>query len=551
MRQLYQNLSLLSGRLKPGLKKTGNQVGRLVDFKRPEAWLTTFTSLLLRLGALFLLVGLVVFLWRMLNYEGYNIQQFNVPKELAEKGFDGTVIARQLEDRYLWIKSIAVSVKEDSIQAVGDEQQPELNVDVLGVGLSLRSIGFHLRDLFGRKNNFIRGEITQADDTLALTLRMSGTMPERLEESLQPGVRQAIDQLLLRAAEHLLKKTDPYRLAIYFNNEEQYEKGIETAKRMLIDRPSEEHWAYLAWGAILENQHQQEDALARFEMAIQAKPDFPLAWMRKGSLLAQMVRMQEAEECLAEAVRLKPDEPSYWNTYANLLSNNGRFEASDEAFQHMAALTEDEPGWMFNWVDRLVSRGQMAEARSLLERVIVQADQRNNFSDQAYAKLFLAMLDRDSANIDEYARIVVSGDLHNGFVLQMITRAYFNSKNYGEAIKVGKMINGLKNAADQKQRTYNLVAMAYNFSGQPDSALVYAQKSISIDTTADYPYSTLAECYHYLGNTPGFFHYLEVAFERGLSTKILQPSDQPYDHYWNTPAFQELLKKYQEPALKD
>ncbi len=550
IRLIIQNADRGRRSLARGVKKGWLVVEKYTNFSKPEAWLTTFSSLLLRLGAILLITGLVIFLWRMLHYEGYNIQQFSVPKTLDENGFNGTVVARKLEDHYLHLKSVVASVKEDSVQAIGDEQQPELNVDVLGVGISLRSIGFHLRDLFGRKNNFIRGEVTQTEQDLALTLRMSGTEPETIFESLENGQRHAIGQLLEKAAEQILKKTDPYRLAIYYDHIGKHEEGIETAHRMLQDRPSEEHWAYLAWGVNLESLSRYDEALVKFEQSIEANPDFPLAWLRKGYILRIQGYNEEAVEYFKKVVELRSDNSSYWNSYGLALYFSGRLEEADQAYQKAAENSKGTINWLINWAEKKAAQGKMDEAEKIVDQAIEKAEQQNNVIEEMDARLFKALLQTDTLALNRYADIKLAS-VDNIFDIGLITTAYFRTKNYQKTIRVGKLSEQVENLDNQRQRILNMVAMSFNFIGKPDSGLVYVQKSIMSDTTSGYPYSTLAETYHYLGDQEMFYQTLEKAFLKDFSPNFLNPEDKPYDLYWQEPRFQELLSRFDPEKLKD
>lgn len=521
------------------------RIGRLMDLSKPEAWLQTVSSVLLRSGAILLFVGLLVFLWRSLNYEGYTIQAFNVPKMLQDNGFDGTVIARQLEDRYLYIKRDAVSAKEDSIQAVGDEQQPELNVDVLGVGFSLKSIGFYLRDLLGRKNNLIRGEITKADSVLTFTLRMTNFQPEIIREPLHSGFQPALEKLLDGAARQILKNTDPYRLALHYTHLGEQDLAIKTAGQMLMDRPAERQWAYLIWGAALERKNAQEEALEKYELSLEVEPDFLLALVRKSYLLLEMDQPEEALPALEKVLKLKPDEASYWNTCGHLLHVLERYEESDKAYEQANEIS-DANYFLFNWADKKAALGQLERAGEILEVAIEKAERKKDLIGEMDARVFKAIVEQDSAAILKYAKLKVALQPEDPLTIQMTTAGLFRAKIYEEAIKIGRKVKWFSRSQEEKQSTLNLVAMSFNFTGQPDSGLVYAREAIAADTTNGLPFTTLAESYHYLGDRNQFFHFLETAFKKGTSPNILGPTDAPYDVYWDNPDFQALMEKYRK-----
>lgn len=486
----------------------------------------------------------------MLNYQGYTIRQFSVSKHLEDEGFNGSVIARKLEDHYLQLKDIAVSVKEDTVQAIGDDDQPELNVDVLGVGLSLRSIGFHLRDLLGRENNFIGGEIVEADDSLALTLRMSGADPQTFIESLHSGRRQSIERLLGRAAEQILNNTDPYRLALYYRHLGQDEKDLAVAQQMLIDHPSEEQWAYLAWGVNLENMSRYEEALSKYELSIAADPGFHLAWFRKGFLLRRMGKTDESIAALEKTVVLHPEYSNYWNSLANALYFAGRVDEAEQAFEKAEAYSGPETNWLFNWADKKVDQGKLEEALELMDRAIEKAERHGNVLEEIDARLFKAILEIDTARINHLADIKLAVRKDDIYNLGMIATAYFRAENYRRTIKTGMLAEGLNESPEQSQRIFNMVAMSYNFIGQPDSGLYYSRKAIAIDTTTGYPYSILAETYHYLGQTESFYKTLERAFQYGMSPGSISADSKPYDVYWENPRFKALLEKYRPANIR-
>jgi tetratricopeptide (TPR) repeat protein len=182
---------------------------------------------------------------------------------------------------------------------------------------------------------------------------------------------------------------------------------------------------------------------------------------------------------------------------------------------------------------------------------MIKAEKNNDFLNQVKAKIYIAFLDQDLAAIEEYAKLILSLEPDNAFTIQSLTGAYFGTGNYEAAIETGKLIIPLKNAQEQKQRVLNQIAMASNFIGKPDSAMVYVQQAIALDTTVGYPYSTLAETYHYLGDRARFLYFLELSFKKGLATSVIQQTDQPYQNFWEDPDFQALLKTYSETSLKD
>jgi len=126
----------------------------------------------LKLGTLFLVGVIIYWLWSSVDNQGYVIEPFSVPKHLEESGYDGSVLARKIQDQMLLLKEEAGSMKEDSLVFAGNDS-PDLNLSVMSLGLSLNSLTYHLKNLLGRKNYFIKGDVTYLDSIYALTLRMT------------------------------------------------------------------------------------------------------------------------------------------------------------------------------------------------------------------------------------------------------------------------------------------------------------------------------------------------------------------------------------------
>lgn len=526
--------------------KAGQQGWRWFDLQRWENKLNTLVSLLLRIGALLLIVALGVLLYRIFHYDGYTIESFNVPENLTKNGYEGTVVARLIQDEYLMIKQEAASIKTDSVKTSGGDEQPELNVAVMGLGISLRSIGFHLRELLGRHNNIIRGEITYADSLYSLTLRMTGFAPQTFSTAASQGHRQAILQLIHKAGEAVLGKTDPYRLAIYYDRKRQFEEGKAVVRRMLTERPTERHWAFVAWGALLEDQGYFEEALAKFQAASDAKSDFALPWMRQAWCLQRQGKMEASLPKIEKALTLAPSEPSYWTSYGFTLMALKRNKEADQAFTHLMELVPDQWEWAINWAEGKMKGGDMEGAKKITHQVIEKS---KTDLGKALARTYLAYLEHDSVSLVKHSLEAIDLDPNNGFAVQAAVHALLHAKAYDKAIAIVTGVQPTSQNAPQMQAIYNSTAMAYNALGRHDSAFAFVQRSIAINPSAAYPYSTLAESYAFVGEVDRFYETLEKAFQMGFLTQMITPADEPYSRFVKDPRYIALIHKYSTPRV--
>ncbi len=519
-------------------------VWQRADIRRPESWLSTFVSLLMRIGTLLLMGTLIALVWQIFSNDGYAIDVFSVPQTLTEDGYTGEIIARKMQDMYLIVKQEGSSVKEDSVKTDGPDQAA-LQVAVMGFGVSLRSIAFQLRELVGRPNQKIHGEITRADSALALTLRMTGFEPKTWRQSLQQGESIAIERLLRQAGESILGNTDPYRLILYYERKHQYEAARQVVSQMLATRPQERHWALLGWGIIEENQHRPAEAELRFRESVRSKPDFALALSHLGIVLEQQRRLPEALEAYQQALQYAPNDPIFWNSYAFLLINLKRYEEADRAFARVADLTKGESGWMLNWIQAKLNRNERDGAIAIYQRAIAEA---KDEGDKAFLESGLAELQGDT--VKAYRAMLQSYAINptSTTVIVSVASQLFAQKNYRRTIEVTQRYRP-DPAGDniwQQQAIYTYLAMSYNFENQHDSALVWAQRCIALDSTAAYPYTNLAETYEFMHRRDLFYYFFEKALRKGLNPVNIDTELPPYRQLKSEKRYVNLLKKYKK-----
>ena len=328
-----------------------------------------FVGFILRLGTLALIVFFILFIIRLFDDHGYVLDKFSVPKALDESGYNGQVVALRIHDEVVLLKEFAGSIKDDSLELQGIQE--DLSLDVLGVGLSLRSLTYQLRAILGKENKTIRGDVTRVGDRYEMKLRMSGYEPASLQVFVEDGEEaEALDRLFRRAGEQIIRNTDPYRLALICTKEERYEEAVEVIREMIRERPAEAHWAYLAWGKVLEDLGEEEKAVERFRKCAELKPDFSLGWLRLSFALDRIEQSEESITAMRKVVELEPDNCWRINSLAWLLFRNDYFEEIDSLYAvalSVAETEEDRVGICLNWVESKFNREDMQGALTLIE----------------------------------------------------------------------------------------------------------------------------------------------------------------------------------------
>lgn len=498
------------------------------------------TTAVLKLGTLILILILVVWLLRSMGDEGYIIEPFSVPKALTESGFDGTVVARKIQDKVLDIKKVANTVKADST-LLQNSDSPELDVAVLGIGLSLKSARYHLRELLGRKNYRIYGEITHLNDTYTLTLRMTDYPPIIRTVVAENGNDvAAFNQLLRQGAEAILFNTDPYRLAVVCYREKRYEEGMHAIREIIETRPKEAHWAYLAWGSILEEQGNPEGAIAKYVKATTIQRDFDLAWVRMAWAYQRLNRPEEASTAMQEALRIHPHDVNRIINMAWMRHSQEMYEAADSLFEKASRLKPETPMVWSSWADSKFSRGDADAAVKLVER----AEQYIGENAMGYVTRALSSITRhDTAATIQHLQTAFQLDPSQSLAASLLIRVHYASGDYQKAIAIGEQADWLNmnKENNNKQQALNILAMAYNMEGKHDQAMTTARHSIDVDRSMGYPYTTLAETFEFQGQRDSFYHYMNVAFAKGLDPKWITLTAPPYDRFAKDERFLEML----------
>ena len=129
-----------------------------------------------------------------------------------------------------------------------------------------------------------------------------------------------------------------------------------------------EAWEILNKGAALSHLGRTKDAIACFDKALEAIPDFAAAWLNKGVALAKLGKDKEALECYAKAIEINPMTADAW--YSQGIS-----------YQNQDALEEALASY-----DRALELNPLSEATWLNKGVILRKQLRSKEAIACYDK---------------------------------------------------------------------------------------------------------------------------------------------------------------------
>lgn len=523
-----------------------NKVSRL---QRLEKNVVSIFTIFSRLLILALALSACFLIYKSLSNDDYIIQSFQVPKTFEENGNSGLVVSKKVQDKIKSVKKYIASSKSDELQFQADDK-PNLEVDVIGFGLSLNSLTYHLKSLLGRKNYIITGELTDVDQQMELTMRMTGYESKTFTKSYESDQAIAIEDLMEEAAKYIIQNTDPYRIAVYHYNKKEYAKSLRIITKMIKD-DKEPHWAYMAWGNLLSKQGKRAEAIQKHQKALAINPKFTRVYSAIGWLYFQNRNYDLAIEAFEKRLETDPKSFSCMNGIAQSYRWSERDEEALEAYDLLIRSSPDNLWGYGNKADYLLSKKDTAGATALFE---LAKNKAKDGPDKylAIGGHYMVLNQLDSVVI--YAEKILEIEPDNSMVMRMLISCHYNLKDYQKAMDFLPAIrrineNGRGDQRFNKQSALNLIAMANYKQKKYEDALKLAKESIEVHPGTAYPYTTLAETYGFMGRMDDFYTALETALEKGYLLKNLL-EDEPYVQFINQPRFQKIIQTYQEKEKK-
>ncbi len=162
--------------------------------------------------ALALVAGLGVMTWNAAHSEGYVIESFTVPPDMAARGLTGEVAASRLLDRL----NVVLTPAPNSVaaaQTASTSTADDVKVEIPETGISLGELYRFLRRWLGHENH-VGGEVVRQGTDVAVAVRINGR-----DGAAWQGPEAGLDDLLQKAAEHVADIVQPTTYANWFNTQ--------------------------------------------------------------------------------------------------------------------------------------------------------------------------------------------------------------------------------------------------------------------------------------------------------------------------------------------
>ena len=172
------------------------------------------------------------------------IRPIGVPASLADNGYTSTIVSQRLLDQIALINRQNEIANRPFLKKSRSfyTELGEIDMQLPGLGLSLRSVLSYLRSTFGESETEIGGEIIEQDDKrLVLRLRVSsqgGPFSDIVSPVAAVGSAQgasSLDDILRAGAIQAVRALDSYALAVYYlgRNKRKCRRSRNIAKTMI------------------------------------------------------------------------------------------------------------------------------------------------------------------------------------------------------------------------------------------------------------------------------------------------------------------------------
>jgi len=179
------------------------------------------------------------------------------------------------------------------------------------------------------------------------------------------------DYLMLQAAIHIYRHTQPFILASYYNSVNKRDSALEIVKEIVRDKNNaNKAWAYNLWGNMLHDQKEYDEAINKYNIALNEDPKFVLAHYNLGIAYCDDGKYSKAKESYEKAIDL---DPQFSNAYYNLgkvYGDEGDYSKAREYYEkaiHFDSTYSDAHNNLGLTYD---NEGDYSKAKEMYEKII-------------------------------------------------------------------------------------------------------------------------------------------------------------------------------------
>jgi len=511
------------------------------------------------LAILLAIVG-AIYSYRQLTRDTLIIEPISVPKQYADMGITGEVMAKHIRDALGEIEATPqISVRKD-VLAMWSEETSTPDVEVPGTKLTLKTVVEMVRamiPILPQPRN-VTGEITlrtrkdsdrekilSSENEIQITLRIKRgeSAGEPIKFSLQTNDSEAVARSV---AEAIVRRVNPYLLGSYRLDHDDPVSAIAIAQSMIGD-PFQDRLhqsaAYNLWGNAIDRHEHAEEAIAKYQKAIEFDPKYAVAYSNWGNVFYDQKKYDEAIAKYQKAIEVDPKYALAYSNWGSVFYDQKKY---DEAIAKYQKAIEVDPKFALaysNWGNVLEEQKKYDEAIAKYQKTI-ELDPKYAPAYSAWGNVLYDQKKYDEA-IAKYQK-TIELDPKYAPAYGNWGSALVQQNKYGEAIAKYQKATELDPKFAIAYTAWGFVLYEQN---KYDEAIVKYQKAIELD-----PKYALA--YNYWGNAlDEQKKYDEAIAKYQKATKLDPTYARAYTNWGNVldeqKKYDEAIAKYQKAIELD
>lgn len=564
--------------LEESSEQPSTQPKKGIDLIQFEKKASSLFSIVVKATISILVLAAFVMIYKQISKQNTHVSGFHVPESFEQDGYSSAVFSSKLVDQVERIKLGAFSEKQAQVY-VNSANQTSVDVEIMGIGISINTIAHLIREALGISSKVITGELTQEGELLKLTLRITGkaseTFTQKINLKLADGQYQAMNTLINQAAEALFQNTDPVLAASYYLWVKQdFDKCIKAAKYAIKEGDKDLIWAYDIWGKALEYQRHYEGAIDKYQRAIAIDDQNIWIWDSWGGVLTAQGKYEQAIEKYKTALEIDRKNTWIWDNWAitlramgdnegaikkyekalefeprnmrilrqwaSLLRSQGDYQGAIEKYKRILEIEPDNVPVLHSWASILESQGKDSLAIEQFDKIL-EIEPNNTRALEKWGKILFAEGDYNGA-VEKYKQIskIHPNDINildtwaSTLVLQKKYQAAF--EKYHKAIEIDstniRILSSWANAL-REDKKYDLAIENYK--------KIIRLSSFKYDKASAYFF--MASAYGLKGNIEAFYQNMELALQ--FEYPVWEQLDvAPYNTFQETNRFKALIAKY-------
>lgn len=312
-------------------------------------------------------------------------RDIEVPASIEYQGYAPKVMAARLANEVVSIDQKARTAKEfREFELPDDESAVSSLSDYFKFGEPIRAV----QQLLGLVEYHFTGDMVKQGDSLHLSVR--GYAINKNKSFNEVSIGKDPEELITDMAVKVTRFIDPYIVASYYYettrdaNSNNFDKALEEVRNCLVQLPREDlHWAYNLHGLILLQQDKNDEAIARFNEALQLSPDFVLSVYNIGNAYLAKGDYDQAISYYKTSLQLDSEKhvrtAHAYTRWGVALMRAGQAEDALAKFEQ-AVESDHNFAESYYWIGMYYKdKGDLETARAMIQRAVDRAPARSQY----------------------------------------------------------------------------------------------------------------------------------------------------------------------------